>query len=116
MEKIPKFLRHIYALFTVMMGWALFFFVETDELLAFFGKLFTPAATGIQATNLILGFLPLMLVAMLASTPAVTKFFAAREDKCVVRWGRILASAVILLLCVSVLASQSYNPFIYFRF
>ena len=116
LEKIPKFFRHIYALFTVMMGWALFFFVETDELLAFFGKLFTPATTGIQATNLILGFLPLMLVAMLASTPAVTKFFAAREDKCVVRWGRILASAVILLLCVAALASQSYNPFIYFRF
>jgi hypothetical protein len=31
-------------------------------------------------------------------------------------WGRILVTAVLMVLCVAALASQSYNPFIYFRF
>ena len=66
--------------------------------------------------NLVLGFLPLMVIAILAATPAAKKLFESRQDTAVVRWGRIVASAVLLLLCVAALASQSYNPFIYFRF
>ena len=116
LKKIPKFLCHIYALFTVMMGWTLFFFEDMKALGGFFVKLFTPAATGAEGMNLVLGFLPLMLVAMLASTPAVKKLLESRRDTAAVRWGRIVASAVLLLLCVAALASQSYNPFIYFRF
>ena len=116
LKKLPKFLCHIYALFTVMMGWTLFFFEDMKALGGFFVKLFTPAATGVEGMNLVLGFLPLMVIAILAATPAAKKFFESRQDTAVVRWGRIVASAVLLLLCVAALASQSYNPFIYFRF
>ena len=116
LKKLPKVLCHIYAIFTVMMGWTLFFFEDMKALGAFFVRLFTPAATGAEGLNLVLGFLPLMLVAILASTPAAKALFARHEDKAIVRWGRIVVSAVLLLLCVAALASQSYNPFIYFRF
>jgi len=116
LKKLPKFLCHIYALFTVMIGWTLFFFEDMKALGGFFGKLFVPAATGVQGSNLVLGFLPLMLVAILAATPAAKKLFESREDKVFVRWGRIAVTVVLLLLCVAALASQSYNPFIYFRF
>jgi len=116
LKKLPKALGHIYSLFAVLLGWALFYFEDMGSLGGFFGKLFTPAATPVQGTNLILGFLPLMAVAMLASTPAAKAFFAVRGDKAWVRWGRIAVMAVLLMLCVAALASQSYNPFIYFRF
>ena len=116
LKKLPKVLCHIYALFTVMMGWTLFFFEDMTALGAFFARLFTPAATGVEGSNLVLGFLPLMLVAIFAATPAVKVIFASHQDKPIVRWGKVAATAVLLLLCVAALASQSYNPFIYFRF
>jgi hypothetical protein len=37
-------------------------------------------------------------------------------EKPVMRYGCIAAAAVAMVLCVAALASQSYNPFIYFRF
>ena len=37
-------------------------------------------------------------------------------EKPLVRYGSIAAAAVAMALCVAALASQSYNPFIYFRF
>ena len=116
LKKLPKFIGHVYSIFAVLLGWALFFFEDMGALGAFFGRLFTPAATGAQGTNLILGFLPLMLVAMFAATPAASKLFASQQEKAWVRYGRLVFALVVMVLCVASLASQSYNPFIYFRF
>ena len=116
LKKLPKFLCHIYALFTVMIGWTLFFFEDMKSLGGFFGKLFTPAATSVQGTNLVLGFLPLMIVAIFAATPAAKNLFASKQETALVRYGRNVVTTILLLLCVAALASQSYNPFIYFRF
>lgn len=116
LKKLPKVLCHIYTLFTVLMGWTLFFFEDMKALGSFVLRLFTPVATAVEGVNLVLGFLPLMAVAAVAATPVAAKFFADKQEKAVVRWGRIAVMAVLLLLCVAALASQSYNPFIYFRF
>ena len=116
LKKLPRFLCHIYALFTVMIGWTLFFFEDMTALFGFFGKMFSITATSQQGMNLVLGFLPLMVLAMVASTPLAKKLFARGEDNAARGWGRILVTAVLMVLCVAALASQSYNPFIYFRF
>ena len=59
---------------------------------------------------------PVVLVSILASTP-LAKFIGDKySQSVVVRYGKLVACAVILLLCVAALASNSYNPFIYFRF
>ena len=44
------------------------------------------------------------------------KLFGNKEGSAAIGWGRILVTAVLMVLCVAALASQSYNPFIYFRF
>ena len=116
LQKLPKFIRHIYSVIAVLLGWALFFFEDMTALGGFFRRLFVPGATGEAGMMLILGFLPLMAVAAFAATPAASRFFAARQEKAWVRYGRIAGAAVVLVLCVASLASQSYNPFIYFRF
>ena len=38
------------------------------------------------------------------------------EEKKAWPWVRLILGAVLFLLCLGALASQSYNPFIYFRF
>lgn len=116
LKKIPALLRHLYAVTAVMLGWALFFFEDISALWAFLGKLFVPAAVSGEGANLILGYLPLLLAAILASTPLAKDLLSRKEDCGIVRYGKIAAAAAALILCVAALASQSYNPFIYFRF
>jgi hypothetical protein len=53
---------------------------------------------------------------MAASTPLAKKLFSGHEDRPLLRYGKLAVCAVLMMLCVAALASQSYNPFIYFRF
>ena len=113
LDKLPGFLRHIYTMVTVMLGWALFYFEDMTALFGFLERLFTPVTTANM--QLVLGYLPLLLVASAAATPLVKNLVSNREGA-LVQYGKLAAAAVALLLCVAALASQSYNPFIYFRF
>jgi alginate O-acetyltransferase complex protein AlgI len=116
LEKLPRALRHVYAMVIVMLGWALFYFEDMGALSSFLLRLFTPAAMTVQGMNILLAYLPLLCVAVFASTPAAKLLTDRYGDTAVVRYGKIVAAALALLLCVASLASQSYNPFIYFRF
>ena len=99
----------------VMLGWALFYYEDLSALGGFLGRLFRPVSSA-GTFALMGGYLPLMAAAVLASTPLVRDLVRKQENRAAVRWGLIAASAAGLLLCVAALASQSYNPFIYFRF
>ena len=116
LEKTPRVLRHVYALFIVLLGWALFYFEDMTALGAFFGRLFTPAANCAVSVNAILGYLPLLVVTCVAATPLGKMLLARVENKSWSRWAVLAGTMVLFLLCVAVLVSQSYNPFIYFRF
>ncbi len=116
LQKLPKLVGHLYSLFAVMLGWVLFFFEDMEQLVAFFTKLFTPTASNVKTMNLILGFGPLFLVSCVAATPLFKEWGDRLQDKPLIRYGKLAACGAILLLCVAALASNSYNPFIYFRF
>lgn len=116
LEKIPKVFRHIYTIIIVMLGWALFYFEDTAVLGDFIKKLFTPAATSSTDINVILAYVPLILVAVIASTPLGTKLYSKIKESNAKKILTISGLAVMMLLCVCTLVSQSYNPFIYFRF
>ena len=64
----------------------------------------------------ILGYLPLLLVAAVASTPFGSRVYGRIRDTVWGRYGAVGLGMAALVLCVAALASQSYNPFIYFRF
>ena len=114
--KTPKPLRHVYALFIVLLGWALFYFEDMGALGSFFGRLFTPAATCAVSVNAILGYLPLLVVTCVAATPLGNWVYRRIAHKTLGRWVILVLTMVLFTLCVAVLVSNSYNPFIYFRF
>ncbi len=116
LKKLPAVVGHIYTLFAVLLGWALFYFENLGALGGFMVKLFVPAAGTVHGTNLMLAFLPMLVVSAIAATPLAKNFFLPKRDSGLVRWGSIAMAAVLMVLCVAALASQSYNPFIYFRF
>ena len=104
---------HIYSLVAVMLGWALFYFEDMGALFGFLSRLFTPAAS--SGANLMLGYGPIMAIAAVASTPLGKKLME-KWNTPAAEYGKIVLCMVSLLLCIAALASQSYNPFIYFRF
>lgn len=116
LDRIPAFFGRVYTLLAVALGWALFYFEDLGELARFLGRLFTPAATEAAGLGLILGYLPLLLVCAIASTPLGSRLNARWSASPVWRTVHLILIAVALTLCVAALASQSYNPFIYFRF
>ena len=114
--KLPKFIGHIYAMVAVVLGWALFYFEDITRLGGFLGQLFTPAAVTVQGGNLILGYLPMLLISVVAATPLLHALGVKLEGKAWSKWVKLALLAVVFLLCIAALASDSYNPFIYFRF
>ena len=118
LDKLPAVLQHIYTLFIVMIGWALFYFTDMAQLGAFFADLFNfgNGLCGDQAFNLIMSYLPLLIVAGIASTPLATKLYMRFNDTRFIWIAETLFCAVVLLISTASLVDQSYNPFLYFRF
>ncbi len=116
LDRAPAFLRHGYTLAAVLLGWALFYFEDLQALGAFFDSAFRFVPTAVTAVNQILGYLPLMGIAAFAATPAGTCLYKKIRGKRWIAAGELVCIGALLLLCAAALASQSYNPFIYFRF
>ncbi|MBQ2855115.1 MAG: MBOAT family protein [Oscillospiraceae bacterium] len=116
LQKAPAALAHVYTIVLFMLGWALFYFEDMAALGAFLLRLFTPAASGSAGLTVIVAHLPLLLAAALGSTPLVSRIAAKYSRSRLAFPCLVLTLAVLLLLCTASLASQSYNPFIYFRF
>ena len=116
LKKLPKAVGHVYTLLIVLMGWALFYFEDMGALGAFFVRAFSFTATGTEGINRILAYLPVLLAAAVAATPLAMGCYRRLQQKPWVQYAAIAVTGVLMLLCVAALISQSYNPFIYFRF
>ena len=116
LDRLPKFARHVYTLVIVMIGWALFYFEDMGALGSFFARAFSFAATGAEGINRILAYLPVMLTAMVSATPLGKFCYERLKHKTWAQYAGIAVAAVLMALCVAALISESYNPFIYFRF
>lgn len=118
LEKLPAVLQHIYTMFIVIIGWGLFYFTDMSQLGSFLTDLFNfgNGLCGAQALTLILSYLPLLIVAAIASTPLGAKLYLRFSDTRHIWILETLFCAVILLISTASLVDQSYNPFLYFRF
>jgi len=116
LEKLPGPCRAVPVFFTVALGWMLFYFEDLSALGAFLARLFTLTAGNAHVDSLLLAYLPLLLAALLGATP-LPKRLAGRvlQGKSGAIW-QLVVLVALLLLCTASLATQSYNPFIYFRF
>lgn len=119
LDRAPKFLRHLYALFFIVLGWGIFYFTDFSEMGLFLRSLFVVGEAGLmtkQALSWVLGYLPWLILCALASTPVgayAAKCISIRRSASVFA---LIGGVLLFLLCIAALASQSYNPFIYFRF
>ena len=118
LKKLPKAVGHIYTLFFVLIGWVLFYFEDLGHMVSYLQLMFIMDAGVLSghARSMLLSYLPLLLIAIAACLPVWKQWYfklSARSRHC---WIETVVCAVVLLLCTASLVSQSYNPFLYFRF
>ena len=132
LEKAPKILKHIYLCFIVVLGFTVFAIEDFSKLLPYLASMFS--TKGGLAGKEILFYLQnygfVIAVSILVSTPIfpLLKKEISFEDKnqngtkaakSAKKVACIIYAAIILILfvvAVSYMVSDTYNPFLYFRF
>ena len=123
LEKIPTFFSHLYALAIIIPGWVIFYFTDTDILIAYVKKLFSFSAGpngNIEVMNILTTHLFWLILAIILCMPVYHKIKAWVEKKerriTFYDTATIGFNVVLLFICIAQLVGKSYNPFIYFRF
>ncbi len=116
LEKLPVILQRAYTLFIVVFGWMLFALEDITKLKSYLPQMFGfGLKTDAAPVSLILAYVPLIIVALFACTPYAKRLFVSLKEKP----KRVIAgglSVIAIVLCTASLVSDSYNPFLYFRF
>ncbi len=122
LEKLPKFLQHIYSLFLINLGWVIFANDSLPKLGRVLSRMF--GLSGLSAWNsetsfYLLSYLAVFIIAAVGSTLLVKNL----RDK-LIYWNynafytvlTVLFILAVMTLATAGLASDSFNPFLYFRF
>ncbi|MDR1253853.1 MAG: MBOAT family protein [Oscillospiraceae bacterium] len=118
LEKLPAVLRHIYSLFFAVTGFVIFFFEDTHKLVLYLKSLFffDNGLISVNALNIFLANLPLIGISAIACTPVMSKLYYKVKSHRLYWIAESSILTILMLLCTASLVSQSYNPFLYFRF
>ena len=120
LARLPRMLQHAYALFFIVVGWALFACTEPGQLSGVFGALFGLSGVPLyDASSLFLlkNNVLLWLLLVFASTASFARLHTHLLSR---HWyAEVLCPlglAAALLACTAFIVSGSFNPFLYFRF
>ncbi len=111
LKKVPA-LAHIYTMFFVIIGWAIFDITDLGQLGAFLTRLFVPTG-GVDAAYYLRNYAVILLLAIVSCTPLPRKLFDKFKH---ITWARGLCLAAALFVVIAYLSNATYNPFLYFRF
>ena len=122
-DRIPGVLQQFYTLILVMIGWVFFFSPDLSSAQDYIGMMFgfgASAPADRQAVFLLTTHWLLFLLCILGSSSiGWTLLRAVTESYKKGRTQRIMSCAVYLavfLICVAFLVTETFNPFLYFRF
>lgn len=128
MKRLPGFLRHLYTLLVVCVGFVMFRAQTFTQGIQMIGKMFAGWDMSGQAMNVAVSqlnplFLITLLVGVVGSAPILDRlktlpFSQGKRGRrtSVASAASYAGSFVLLLICMLSLSAGTYNPFIYFRF
>ncbi|WP_353736474.1 MBOAT family O-acyltransferase [Eubacterium sp.] len=119
LKKLPAVLQHIYSLFLINMGWVIFSNDNLDKL----GKTLR-CMFGIGNIDLynkttafyLLSFIVMIILAAIGSTEIPKKIGKKIDDSKAGAIGAVIFILIVMTLSTAGLASDAFNPFMYFRF
>lgn len=113
LEKAPNIIKHIYAIFFIIIGWVIFEF-KVQEIIPFIKAMFNFKNFASKETIFYLreyGFY--LILATLLSFGALKKLIDKDRET---SYLEIVFLFILLVLVTMALISEAYNPFLYFRF
>ena len=127
LDALPRAFGHAYLIVAVAIGWALFYFEDTNRLLEFLPILIGYGG-GVTDWFLlearVLGHIGWLTMALALCLPVGAKIRSVLAEVAGARpgWavaveaGALLANVTLLIVAVSYLVADTYNPFLYYRF
>lgn len=122
LQKTPTVFQHIYALIFIIIGWGIFAFEDTTALINNLKNMFfindLPLINS-QALLWIAQYAVTFVILIIASTPLFRKIGEKLSVKIPAVYGCVIQPIVtlgLLVISTAYLASNSFNPFLYFRF
>lgn len=119
MAQLPKWIQHIYTLLIVVVGWVFFFSNGLKEAFSYLGVMFGILAGGFagkEAFFMIVSNWLLWALALISSAPAVSRWMRHLGYGKNGMWIRNAVYMALFLVAVSCLITDTFNPFLYFRF
>ncbi|MBQ8923602.1 MAG: MBOAT family protein [Lachnospiraceae bacterium] len=116
-----KVLKNIYVWIVVIVGFVFFRADSIGYALNFIRRMFTGFNTDRNSLSIVLQQLNpynvfIFIIALLLSYPVSSVINKRFKDKKIYKLILAVGSLCLLMLCILNLASEAYNPFIYFRF
>ena len=117
LDKIPTSLKHIGTMIVVMIGWIFFSSTSMAEAMDFIGALVGKGGSIIDKQALfLLSENVFAIFAMGLSAVGVFDMISTREETRVYKSLKSAMYFAIFVLSIAYLVSETYNPFLYFRF
>lgn len=119
-ERLPEIVRHIYAMFFVVIGWVIFSAPSLSSAAHYIHVMFGggTAVTASAGIYYLYNYIIVLILCVICSGPGVS----AEMDRMVVsgrKWKRVTAICIysaVFVCSIAFLVNATYNPFLYFRF
>lgn len=115
LDRLPKWLRHSYALFLILIGWVFFAFDELPNVASYFGAMFGANGAPLWDQNALYLLYTNAVLLVLLVVASLRKPLGSRaltlHPAIAMSWHGIL-----LFMSIAYLVDATFNPFLYFRF
>ena len=123
LERLPDVVRHIYSIVLVLIGWVFFFSPSLGYAVRYLSAMFGAGASAFidkQALYFILTHWLLYAVAVLGSSAAgyslIRRFVGVFDNNRAKKTAAGMVYIGMFLISIAYLVTESFNPFLYFRF
>lgn len=114
-----SFIKHIYTMFFVILGWVIFRSSNITEAFSYMGKMFGVRASGIFDAYFYLNIvenLIFIIVATIFSAPIYKIIKKKVKENKFIAPIYVMGMLILFIVAISYILKGAYNPFIYFNF
>ena len=116
-RKLPVVFQHLYAMFLVLIGWVIFSMEDLGAMRLWLNAMFGGAElVDAQAIFYLKNYGTCLLIGIAAAFPWWKRLQQKAQEHTVGKAAQTVLWIVLFVMCLAFLVSDTYNPFLYFRF